>query len=152
MIGNCIRTNHVGFTVRDLDRTIAMFADLFGYRVTSRGGRHPKGVQLLTGVADADIVVAHLEHPDLIGIELILYLQPEHRDRVTARACDTGYAHLTFDVRDIEALVAEGAAHGLVPVGRIVNSARVTDEGSRVVYLRDPDGINIELIQPPRTA
>ncbi|MDB5702887.1 MAG: Glyoxalase/bleomycin resistance/dioxygenase family protein [Sphingomonas bacterium] len=145
MIGNALRTNHVGFTVDDLDRPIAMFAELFGYTLTSRGGRNARGVARLTGVADADILVAHLHHPDLIGIELIAYHRPEDRGRIGGRPCDTGYTHLTFDVRDIEALVAEAAAHGLVPVGEIVGRRGA---GARVVYLRDPDGINIELIEP----
>lgn len=148
MDANVLRSNHVGFTVTDLDRATRMFRSLFGYELQSLEGRHPRGVELLTGVAGADIMVAHLHHADLIGIELIQYLAPEGAGLVTARPCDSGYTHLTFDVRDIDAMIAAAMPFGLALVGRVVNSAKVPAEGQRVAYLRDPDGINIELIQP----
>jgi catechol 2,3-dioxygenase-like lactoylglutathione lyase family enzyme len=145
MAANVIRTNHVGFTVSDIDRTTAMFADLFGYERVSLGGRNPQGVARLTGVADADILVAHLHHPDLIGLELIEYRKPDAKGTIDGRPCDSGYTHLTFDVRDLDGMVAAAAIHGLVPVGEAVGNPL---KGARVVYLRDRDGINIELIQP----
>jgi glyoxylase I family protein len=148
LVPNVIRSNHIGLTVSDLDRAVAMFKALFGYSLLSLGGRHPRGVELLTGVAGADIVVAHLHHPHLIGIELIAYRAPVDTGRIAARPCDTGYVHLTFDVRDIDAMIEAGEAFGLTVVGRVVGTSKVPGEGQRVVYLSDPDGINIELIQP----
>jgi catechol 2,3-dioxygenase-like lactoylglutathione lyase family enzyme len=132
----------VGFTVVDIDRATAMFTDLFGYEVVSLGGRNPKGVARLTGVADADIMVAHLRHPELIGIELIAYMTPLEKHRATGRPCDAGYTHLTYDVSDLDLMMEKAAAHDLLPVGQVVG------KGPRVVYLRDPDGINIEFIEP----
>jgi catechol 2,3-dioxygenase-like lactoylglutathione lyase family enzyme len=145
MTGNILSTNHVGFTVTDIGATTAMFADLFGYERVSLGGRNPQGVARLTGVADADIIVAHLRHPDLIGIELIEYRKPDAKGRIEGRPCDRGYTHLTFDVRDLDILVQAASRYGLVPVGEAVGNPL---KGARVVYLRDQDGINIELIQP----
>jgi catechol 2,3-dioxygenase-like lactoylglutathione lyase family enzyme len=140
--GNILRTNHVGFTVKDLDRAITMFSDLFGYEVKSRGRRDLRGVALLTGVAGADIEVVHLFHPNLLEVELITYHKPDGAGRTEGRPCDIGYVHLTFDVRNMETMVTAAAVHGLVPIGRVVTDGK----GKSVVYLRDPDGINIELI------
>jgi catechol 2,3-dioxygenase-like lactoylglutathione lyase family enzyme len=147
-----VRTNHVGFTVRDLDRAIAMFADLFGYAVSSRGGRNRAGVERLTGVVGADIEVVHLRREGLLGVELIAYREPADRGRAQARPCDAGYTHLTFDVTDLAAVMARAARHGLVPVGEVVGGAGGPRKGIQVVYLRDGDGINIELIQVPQDA
>ena len=147
MAGAAIRTNHIGFTVRNVDRAAAMFADVFGYEVASRGGRHPRGVALLTGLDEADILVVHLHHAELIAIELISYSKPADAGRMTGRPCDVGYTHLTFDVRDIDAMIDAGARHGLMPVGRIVETAP-NGAGRRVVYLRDDNGVTLELIQP----
>jgi catechol 2,3-dioxygenase-like lactoylglutathione lyase family enzyme len=147
-----MRTNHVGFTVIDLDAAIASFESLFGYVLHDRGGRHPRGVELLTGVPGADIEVAHLRHPDLIGIELIAYRAPLDAGKMVGRPCDTGHVHLTFDVADVHAMVEVALGLGFEQVGRIVQSAKVASEGQQVVYLRNADGLTIELIQPPEAA
>lgn len=146
---NVLRTNHVGFTVGDMDASLHRFQKLFGYQLTERGTRPNRGVELLTGVEGAEIDVAHLHHPDLIGIELIAYRAPADAGRMAGRPCDIGHTHLTFDVRDLDALVATALALGLEKVGRVVRSSKIPGEGAQVVYLRDPDGITIELIQPP---
>ena len=146
-----IRSNHVGFTVEDLDRGIAMFSDLFGYAVVSRGGRNPRGVGMLTGVPDPDIEVVHLRRDGFIGVELIHYRTPIDRSRASGLPCDAGYTHLTYDVRDVDCMVERAAAYGLKPVGQIVGNKDTGGprKGTRVVYLKDPEGLNIELIQPP---
>jgi len=141
------RTIHVGFTVSDLDRSIAMFTDLFGYEIESRGITSYKGVALLTGVEGANLDVVHLRHPDLVTVELMQYLVGAGAQGPAKRPCDVSFAHLTYQVEDIEAAVAAAAAHGLQPVGRIVHSSRDPANLRRVVYLRDPDGIHLELIQ-----
>jgi hypothetical protein len=53
--------------------------------------------------------------------------------------------HLTFDVADIHAMVETALGLGFEQVGRIVQSAKVASEGQRVVYLRNADGLTIEL-------
>jgi glyoxylase I family protein len=147
-----LATNHVGFTVEDMDRGIALFTDVFGYEVISLATRDPVNVRLLTGVEDADILVCHLRRPGLVGVELIQYRQPEDSGRVIARPCATGYTHLTFDVSDLDATVARAAAYGMHPIGGVSTSTGGPNEGARAVYLRDQEGISIELIQPARFA
>jgi catechol 2,3-dioxygenase-like lactoylglutathione lyase family enzyme len=147
-----VGTNHVGFTVSDLDRSVAMFRSLFGYDLVSLAGRKPENVVLLTGIEGADMMVAHLRKPGLVGIELIAYLGPADRGRITARTCDTGYAHLTYDVSDIDTMVARAAEFDLRPIGGMIVSTAGPNVGARAVYLRDPDGVSIEIIQPARFA
>jgi glyoxylase I family protein len=147
-----VGTNHIGFTVSDLERSVAMFQTLFGYDLVSLAGRKPENVVLLTGIEGADIMVAHLRRQGLVGVELIAYLGPANKGQISARACDTGYAHLTYDVSDIEAMVARAAEFDLKPIGGMIVSTAGPNVGARAVYLRDGDGISIELIQPARFA
>ena len=145
-----LRVAHVGFTVDELDHSVAMFRDLFGYELASRGPRNPRGVAMLTGLESADIMVAHLHREGLTGVELIAYSQPEQRGRVDARPCDTGLAHLSFEITDMDELVTRSAVHGLLPIGRIVGRRAPPADpgmGQRVAYLRDPNGIVIEFIE-----
>lgn len=146
-----LRTAHVGFTVADLDAGIALFEEVFGYVLASRGGRDPRGVARLTGLEQADITVAHLERAGLTGVELIAYALPRERADVRGRPCDTGFVHLSFEVADMDPLLDRAARHGLVPIGRVVGRKAPPDRpgtGKRVVYLADGNGIAIELIEP----
>lgn len=147
-----VGTNHVGFTVSDMDRAIGMFTDLFGYTVVSRAPRPSANVERVTGVQGADIVVAHLRQPNMIGIELTVYSAPAERTRVQSRPCDTGFSHLTLDVSDLDAVVAAADKHRLRPMGEPITSVDGPNKGGRAIFLRDPDGITIELIQPARFA
>ncbi len=141
-----LSTNHTSFTVSDLDRTIAFFRDALGFEVTSRAPRDPAAIRHITGVEGAEIEVAYIRGPGH-SLELIQYLSPPARGWVEAQPCDTGFAHIAYDVDDIEAVLAASAAHGVVPI----NPPWVIDQGPntgrRVVYCRDPDGITIEYIE-----
>ncbi len=142
-------TNHTSFTVSDLDRSLAFFRDVLGFAITSKGPRDPKVIERITGVDGARVIVAYVQAPGH-RIELVHYLGPADRESVRPRPCDVGFAHLAFDVDNVGAAIAAAEAHEVRPI----NPPYVTDAGpnagSSVVYLRDPDGITIELIERPR--
>ena len=144
-----LSTNHTSFTVSDLGRALALFRDGLGFTVTSRAPRDPKTIERIVGVAGADIEVAYVRGPGH-SIELIEYKGPRDKGKVVARPCDTGFAHIAFDVRNIEAAIAAVAAYGLIPVGPpVLLTQGGPNAGGKVVYLRDPDGITIEFIEKP---
>jgi len=147
-----LATHHTSFTVSDLERSIALFRDGLGLEVTSKGPRDPALAARVTGVPGAELLVAYLRGPGH-SIELIQYLGPaEGRGRVEARPCDVGFAHLAYDVDDLDAALAALAAHGACPAGEVVVIDQGPNAGARLVYVRDPDGITIELIERPRAA
>ena len=96
------RTNHTSFTVSDLDQTIGFFCDGLGFDLLSRAPRDPKIIQQVTGVAGAEMEIAFVQGPGH-RIELIQYLAPAERGRIESRPCDVGFAHLAYDVDDIDA-------------------------------------------------
>jgi catechol 2,3-dioxygenase-like lactoylglutathione lyase family enzyme len=139
-------TNHTSFTVGSLDRAIGMFRDGLGYALVSRTSRDPAMIQAITGVSDASVEVAYLAgHGHTV--ELIEYTGPADRSAVRPRPCDVGFAHIALDVRGIEAAVEHLAAHGLRPVGATVTANAGPNAGARAVYLRDVDGIAVELLE-----
>jgi glyoxylase I family protein len=139
-------TNHTSFTVSDLDRSLAFFKEALGFEVTSKAPRDPRAIERIVGVAGADIVVAYVRGPDH-SLELIQYLAPADRGQVRARPCDTGFAHIAFDVDDIDAAIAAAALHQVRPVGQVYTVDKGPNTGNRVCYLRDPDGITVEFIE-----
>ncbi|MBZ9777095.1 VOC family protein [Mesorhizobium sp. CO1-1-8] len=145
-------TNHTSFTVSDLGRSVAFYRDCLGFTLTSRAGRDRRIIEIVAGVIGADIEVAYLAGAGHV-VELIQYLSPDDRHRIQSRPCDTGFAHLAFDVVNIDALIAAAGEHGFQPVASPVKIGSGGPNGGRwVCYMRDHDGVTIEFIESPRNA
>jgi catechol 2,3-dioxygenase-like lactoylglutathione lyase family enzyme len=140
-------TNHTSFTVESLDRAIALFRDGLGFELTSRAGRDPASIQTITGVPGAEVEIAYLRRPDHT-VELIEYSAPADRRTVEARPCDVGFAHIAFDVTDLDGVIAHLAPYGAVPISPpYVNKRGGPNAGVRVSYLTTPDKVTVELIE-----
>jgi catechol 2,3-dioxygenase-like lactoylglutathione lyase family enzyme len=140
-----LSTNHTSFTVSNLQRTMAYFRDALGFEVTSVAPRDPKMIQSITGVPDAGVLIGYvrgLGH----SIELIEYTDPSDRAHVRPRPCDVGFAHIAYNVENVDDAIAASAPHGVVPRGVVVTVDQGPNQGKRAVYMRDPDGITIEFI------
>jgi glyoxylase I family protein len=144
-----LRTNHTSFTVSNLDRTLGFFRDALGFEVTSRAPRNPRLIEAITGVKGAEVVIAYVRGPGH-DVELIEYTAPAERTCVRPRPCDVGFAHVAYDVDDLDAALAAAAKHAFKPLGPPTAVDEGPNRGLRVAYLRDPDGITVELIQKPR--
>ncbi len=143
-----LQADHTGLTVRDMDRSLAFWRDTLGFELLYRARRSGTYAAQVTGVAGAEIEIAVLRAAGH-KIELLCYLAPDHRQTLRPRPCDIGSVHLAFDVDDLDAALAQLAASGWCAAGTpqiISNGARA---GTRVVYVRDPDGATLELMQPP---
>ena len=141
-----IATNHTSFTVSDIDRSLAFFRDALGFEVTSKGPRSPSLIQAITGVEGAEVLIAYVRGPGH-SIELIEYIKPETRSSVRPQPCDTGFSHIAYDVDDIDAAIKAARDHSVEPIGSVIAIDQGPNRGSRVAYLRDPDGITIEFIE-----
>jgi len=141
-------TNHTSFVVSELDRTLAFFTGVLGFTATEKRPRGRAVLQGVTCVSDAEILVAFVDGPGH-RVELIEYSGPPDRGRVEARPCDTGATHIAFNVDDIEAAIAASEGAGYRSLGAIQVTDDGPNKGSRIVYMRDADGITIEYIQPP---
>jgi len=141
-----LATNHTSFTVSDLDRSLAFFRDGLGFEVTSRAPRDPALIQAITGVEGAELSIAYVRGPGH-SLELIQYDGPADKGMVTSRPCDTGFAHLAYDVDNIDAAIATSANYGVRPIGQVTVIDKGPNAGGRVCYLRDQDGVTIEFIE-----
>ena len=138
--------NHTSFTVSNLDRSIEFFSDCFGFKLESKAPRDPQLIAHITGVEGADVVIAFLRGPGHV-LELIEYKAPAARGKVQSRPCDTGFAHIALDVDNVEEAVKTAARHQVKPVASPCEITAGPNKGRRVVYLRDWDGITVELIE-----
>jgi feruloyl esterase len=102
----------------------------------------------VTGVPGCIIDVAFARGAGHI-VELLCYRAPANRKTSTLRACDPGFWHLCLKVRDIEQVVRAIRASDFEPVSEIQTATDPPVKGLRVVYVRDPDGVVLELVEEP---
>ena len=139
-------TNHTSFTVSDHDRTVEFFTRGLGFELLSKAPRDRQAIEHITGVPGADIMVAFVQGPGH-RIELIEYLSPDERQAKALRPCDTGFAHVAFDVDDIDAAISAAREYDVKPINGPWVIDKGPNTGRRVAYLRTWDGITIELIE-----
>ena len=139
-------TNHTSFTVSNVDRTVAFLRECLGFELVSKAPRDPKLVSRITGVEGADMMIAYLKAPGHT-LELIEYRAPAKKGAVNARPCDTGFAHVAFNVDDAVAAVAAVERYGVKPIAPPVTIDQGPNKGRKVVYVRDWDGVTIEFIE-----
>jgi catechol 2,3-dioxygenase-like lactoylglutathione lyase family enzyme len=81
-------------------------------------------------------------------IELLEYRSPADRTTYRPRSCDVGSVHLGMYVDDIDALIANVKHAGWLPVGPLQCIEGGERDGWKLVYVRDPDGVTLEFLQP----
>ncbi len=144
--------HHVGVTVVDLERSIAFWQRLLG--TPPRDRRVLDGAQVGTMVGYPGICIdsCWFDLPGGVALELLEYLDHDEApyDPGTGHP---GNVHLCLRVGDMvlahdHALACGARAVTGVPIV-VTAGPRI---GTRLAYLRDPDGVTIELVQPPATA
>jgi len=142
--------HHAGLHVRDVARSVAFYRDLVGLQLLAQRESRADYVGEIVGYPGATIRLAWLQHPDGGPIlELLQYVDPAGTPVDTATP-NPGTAHVAFTVPDIlatfERLRAAGIAFkSAAPVAITAGANR----GGYAAYFTDPDGITLELLQPP---
>jgi catechol 2,3-dioxygenase-like lactoylglutathione lyase family enzyme len=146
-----ISANHVGVTVSNLDRSLAFYRDLLGFHVAyERGEVTAEYMPRLVGIPGARLKIAGVDIPGL-HLDLIEYIVPKG-GVAAGPTSDVGNVHIGYTVDDLWAayrhLMAAGVRFKSQPVSPTVGP----NKGGWAVYFVDPDGVTLEMIQPPRPA
>jgi len=145
-----IAADHTGFTVANIERSVAFWRDVLGFELSHRAHHTGDLASEVTGVPGAEISIAVLKAPGH-RIELLEYHAPPDRKRVDPRPCDVGSVHLALTVDNLDAVLSAIAASGWSAAGKPQVLETGPNAGKRIVYVRDPDGTTIELMQPPKS-
>jgi catechol 2,3-dioxygenase-like lactoylglutathione lyase family enzyme len=144
-----LAADHTGITVRSLERSLLFWRDLLGFELSHRAHQIGELAEQITGVPGAEISLAVLKTPTGHKIELLEWLAPPARQHFRPRPCDVGSVHVALTVDDLDAVLHAIASFGWETAGEPQTLRLGPNAGKRVVYVRDPDGTTIELMQPP---
>lgn len=142
--------HHVGVSVADLEVSIAFWQRLLGAPPRDRRVLEGPGLGTLVGYPGVRIDSCWFDLPGGLALELLCYLGRDEapHDPGTARP---GNVHLCLRVDDMSAAHAHAVACGASPVSAApIEVAAGPRAGTRVAYVRDADGVTIELLQPAR--
>ena len=143
-----IATDHTGFTVANIERSLAFWRDVLGFELSHRAHHTGDLASEVTGMPGAEISIAVLKgygHK----IELLEYLAPADRKHADVRPRDIGSVHIALTVDNLDAVLSAIATSGWHAAGKPQTLKSGPNAGKRVVYVRDHDGTTIEFMQPP---
>lgn len=139
--------HHTGLTVRSLERSVAFYRDVLGFEEAFAWNPRAPYIAELVGYPTVDLHSAILRIPGSdVFLELLEYRNVE-ADAVDSGNANVGTAHIAFAVDDLDALYADLTARGVASVSAPVTPTIGPNKGGRAVYMIDPDGFRVELIQ-----
>ena len=142
--------SHFAFTVSDIETSVHWYEMILGLRLVARQRQDNAYTRQMVGFADAVLEVAEFELDPQnanLTLELIQYVSPPG-DRSSLSTVNVGVAHLSFIVADIDSEYRRLAGLGVEFISPPVGITEGMNEGGRACYLKDPDGITLELFQP----
>ena len=117
---------HTCYRIGDIDRSVA-FYEALGFAEIGRMDIRDEAVNVFMGLPD-----------DGARLELT------YNHGVDSYELGTGYNHIAVTTGDLDATLASLAAAGIEPEKPPYS---VREGGSRICFVRDPDGYRVELIE-----
>jgi catechol 2,3-dioxygenase-like lactoylglutathione lyase family enzyme len=139
------RPSHVGLCVSDLERSLRFYCEGLGFEAAERyelDSKQAPGLDIALEVEGHVEVVSQFIRSGGMAIELLGYASPQPSGRPSTSRGLLGLTHLSFYVDDVDA----AATHQVSLGGTILPETR-QNPGVELVFLTDPDGTRVELMQ-----
>lgn len=139
---------HTGFTVADLDRSLAFYRDLLGLEVLWQRVSSAEYLGRLVGYPGVEMHQVLLAIPGSTHtFELNDYRGIERTPVANPANGNPGTAHLCLLVDDIRGLHTQLVAAGVGVISEPVGPTEGPNVGNLVMYVVDPDGVRVEFVQ-----
>ena len=145
--------DHVAVTVSDLDRSLDFYTNVLGFEEMERHRLEGQEISAMAGKPKVIMQVVRLAPPDTpnILLDLQLYIEPSGSISDAALGM-ANQGHFCYGVNDLEAAHKELTEKGVEFVSEpvVFDLGEEWDYGAlKVVFLKDPDGFIIELMEMP---
>ena len=142
--------DHFGVTVSDMERSLGFWRDRLGLEETGRGVVEWEHLDRLVALPNTKIEWVELAIPGGGTVELSQYHRPVGGAVAPGEENEPGRSHLSLLVDDLGATFADlRAAEVRTRTDSVVEIPRGSYAGGKAVYVFDPDGVEVELIQRP---
>lgn len=137
--------DHTGFITASIETSVAFWEGVMGFKAQPIGARREAWISAFMGVPGADVRLVHLYG---LGthIEFIEFATPKG-EPVRPAANAPGAAHICIRVKELAPIRAAILANGGSLQGETTEITEGIAKGLRGLYMRDPNGIMIELVE-----
>jgi len=142
-----LRLDHVSLTVSDIDRSLAFYHGLLKIPVLGRG--EEGGAAAILGLKSVHFQYADLDLGSGQILELLRFVRPKKPARPHTRGAKNGHFGLRVD--DLELTLSRLRRSGFSPrTDPVVLDQPRWWRGATSVYVTDPDGATVELVERHR--
>ncbi|WP_433633338.1 VOC family protein [Halomicrococcus sp. NG-SE-24] len=138
MIGEA---HHYGITVSDLEESVAFYRDTLGMDELDQIGFDDEAFSRFVDVEDVDVDIVFLDAGGC-SIELLEYENGGGNANEGVSNDTIGASHFCLAVDDVDQQYEE-----LSDSVEFVSEPQTLENGAQVVYLYDPDGNTVELLE-----
>lgn len=140
--------DHIGIQVRDVDRSARFYEENLGFELVDRWSLSEPYVQRVVGYfPDVRLEIALLTIPGSDVFLEILEYRGVDRCPVDPATANPGTGHFCLFADDLDALHARLSQAGVDFVSDVQIPTVGPNAGGRLVYMKDPDGIRVELVE-----
>jgi glyoxylase I family protein len=134
--------SHIGICVSDLDKSLRFYCDGLGF---TQAERHAIGNEYADAleVGREVVLTSQFIRREGMAIEILHYESPSPFGSPSASRGQLGLTHLSFYVTDLDAAVERLVSCG----GTLLDGTRTKQEGIELLFVADPDGVRVELMQ-----
>jgi lactoylglutathione lyase len=145
MITGC---EHIGIQVADVERSARFYEEHLDFTRVARFSKSESYVQRVVGYyPDVTLEIAVLAIPGTeVQLEILEY-RGVTRTPVDTSTANPGTAHFSLFVDDLDALYGRLKKAGVEFVSEVQTATAGPIAGGRLVYMKDLDGIRVELVQ-----
>ena len=147
-MGRIIGTHHTCYTVSNMKRTLAFYRDLLGFEIyDERPEVRNTYFRTIVGFPDAVVYAVLMKIPGSDHtLELFEYKHPSGIKQDTTPN-NTGSSHIAYLVDDLKSVYERLKEEGVEFITPPVYLNEGPSIGGWALYMKDPDGIIIELAQ-----
>jgi catechol 2,3-dioxygenase-like lactoylglutathione lyase family enzyme len=136
---------HIGITVRDLECSICFYRDNFGFELVRRSQFKEEffeGNPPLYNLRGVNCDTAILKTPNRVQLELFQFSKTIPSETVPWNRA--GLTHFALATDDVPGICKQLSANGI----SFFMDIRTRPDGGKLMFIRDPDGNLIEVMEP----